>query len=293
VVHVQCFSGNGVYATALSRLLGIPMVVTLQGETVMDDADIYDHSAALRAGLRVGLRTASAVTGCSQFVLDDARERFGLDPARATVIPNGVQEDGSARLVPLALPFERFVLGLGRVVEKKGFDLLLGAFAHVANAQPDLGLVIAGDGPVRGELAGRAAALGLEGRVTFPGTLDRGQVEWAMSNAAVFVLPSRVEPFGIVVLEAMRSGCAVVVSSHGGAPEIVHDGHDGLVVDPCDTSALAGAIHRLLTDADLRCRLGEAAAQRARAFSWDLVASRYREIYRRVLATRAGGDRAG
>ena len=65
VLHVQCFGPNGAYATALSRLCHVPLVVTLQGETLMDDSDIFETSQSLRAALRAGLRTAAAVTGCS------------------------------------------------------------------------------------------------------------------------------------------------------------------------------------------------------------------------------------
>jgi glycogen(starch) synthase len=284
ILHAQCFSGNGVYAIALARALRVPLVVTLQGETVMDDHDIYDHSAALRAGLRFGLRTASAVTGCSEFVLDDARARFGLGAGDGTVVPNGADSATEEAQLPFAVPFERFVLGLGRVVEKKGFDLLLRAFAPVAAGDPTVGLVIGGDGAARPGLRQLASELGLAERVVFPGTLSRGQVAWAMANATVFVLPSRVEPFGIVVLEAMGVGRAVVVSSRGGAPEIVRDGVDGLVADPFDEVALAAAITRLLADERLRRNLGAAAAVRAADFSWDAIAERYREIYRTVLA---------
>jgi glycosyltransferase involved in cell wall biosynthesis len=279
VLHVQCFSGNGVYATALARLLRLPLVVTLQVETVMDDHDIYEHSVALRVGLRAGLRAADAVTGCSSFVLDDARARFGLGAGAGMVVPNGVADGADTPAVPLAIPCERFVLGLGRTVEKKGFDLLLRAFARLAADRVSLGLVIGGDGPARPGLAALAAELGVADRVALPGNLSRGQVDWAMANAAAFVLPSRIEPFGIVVLEAMRAGRAVVVSSRGGAPEIVHDGRDGLVVDPLDIPALAATIGRVLEDEPLRVRLGAAAAVRAEDFSWELIAARYREIY--------------
>src|SRR4051794_41117444 len=75
VLHVQCFSTNGAYATALSRLTRTPLIVTLQGETVMDDRDIYQHSTFLRLALRQGLRRATVVTGCSKFTIDDAVRR--------------------------------------------------------------------------------------------------------------------------------------------------------------------------------------------------------------------------
>ena len=98
VLHVQCFGPNGVYATALSRLTGIPLVITLQGETLMDDADIFEISRVLRFSLRRGIRRAKAVTGCSSFTLADAVARFGLTRGSGRVVPNGVDltEEGSA-----------------------------------------------------------------------------------------------------------------------------------------------------------------------------------------------------
>jgi glycogen(starch) synthase len=279
VLHVQCFSANGVYASALSALRRIPLVVSLQGETVMDDRDIYRRSLVLRRSLRLAFRRAAAVTGCSEFVLDDAR-RFGL--RAGVVIPNAVEPDGEASPSRLELPWPRFVLALGRVVPKKGFDLLLEAFARVAPGRPDVGLVVAGDGPARPALERRATALGLERQTAFPGVLGRSEVAWAAGAADVFVLPSRVEPFGIVVLEALRAGTPAVVSCHGGAPEIVRDGREGLVVDPFDAEELARAIAALLDDQELRHRLGHAARRRVDAFRWEDVAGRYRELYRRV-----------
>ena len=279
VLHVQCFSGNGVYAAALSALTRTPLVVSLQGETVMDDHDIYEHSASLRTGLRRGLRRAAAVTGCSRFVLDDAVRRFGLPAGAGTVVPNGVDLRDRPAREPLDVPFASFVFAVGRFVDKKGFDLLLDAFERIAGEHPGVGLVIGGDGDARGPLTERVREAGLEDRVSLPGRLSRDQVAWAMANATVFVLPSRVEPFGIVVLEALRGGRPVVVSGRGGAPEIVRDEEHGLVVDPCDTSALAAAIARLLDDAALRERLSGAAASRAADFGWEHITARYREVY--------------
>jgi glycogen(starch) synthase len=285
IIHVQCFSTNGVYGTCLAKHLGVPLVLTLQGETVMDNADIYERSLALRFSLRRALGKAAAVTACSRFVLADAETRFGLAPGRGTVIPNGVDLAEGVAEEPLKLPFERFVLGVGRVVKKKGFDLLLDAFQRVAASHPDLGLVIGGSGPARDDLIRSAARAGLGERVALPGSLSRGQVAWAMSNAAVFVLPSRVEPFGIVVVEALRSGCPAIVSSHGGATEIVHDVRDAIVVDPCDSPALAAAIERVITDENLANGLRRAGPRVAAAFDWGTIAPRYRQLYDRLTTS--------
>jgi glycogen(starch) synthase len=282
LLHVQCFSANGVYAAWLARRLRVPLIVTLQGETVMDDTDIYERSFTLRTSLRIALRQADAVTSCSRFVLDDAEQRFGLARGRGQVIPNGVELDEGIPTRPIDLPFKRFVLTVGRVVAKKGFDLMLDAFESIARDHPAIGLVIGGSGPARDDVERRAAEAGLAGRVSFPGVLSRGEIAWAMGAADVFVLPSRVEPFGIVVLEALRAGCPVVVSSRGGAPEIVRDGIDGLVVDPFRTDALSATVGRILTDTELAQRLSASGRSRAAEFDWISIAARYRAVYQQV-----------
>jgi glycosyltransferase involved in cell wall biosynthesis len=285
VIHVQCFGPNGIYATALAATTRTPLVVTLQGETVMDDTDVFEHSPVLRTGLRRALRQAAAVTGCSTFTLDDAVKRFGLEPGRGVAIPNGVEltvdaDVGHGTLEPPAPG--RYVLALGRVVEKKGFDLLLAAFGRVADRHPDVDLVIGGDGAALDGLRQAASTAGLTKRVHFPGRLSRDAVARAMTGADLFVMPSRLEPFGIVVLEAWRAGVPVIATSRGGAPEFVRDGIDGFLADPFDTEALAARIGQLLDQSDLRKSMAAAGSARVEEFAWPVLADRYRAIYRQV-----------
>jgi glycogen synthase len=281
VIHVQCFSNNGAYATALGAMLKRPVVVTLQGETVMDDNDIYARSAVQRAALRLGLRRAAAVTGCSAFTLQDA-ERFGLQPGRGEVVFNGVDLDGRQQPTPVAVPFPRFVFAVGRFVENKGFDLLLDAFEVLAERVSDVGLLIGGDGRARPPMIERLRRSVVGERVLLPGRMTGPEVMWAMRHAAVFVLPSRVEPFGIVVIEALREGCPAVVSSVGGAPEIVRGERGGLIADPRDRTALSSAIELVLTNAEMRRHLSVAGRERAKDFDWSKISQQYREIYAAV-----------
>jgi glycogen synthase len=97
-------------------------------------------------------------------------------------------------------------------------------------------------------------------------------------------MPSRVEPFGIVALEGLATGCPVLVSSHGGASKVVHDGLDGLVVDPFDSAALTRAIDRILGDAELSQRLIASRQARAHDFAWERITDRYLEIFRQAVA---------
>ena len=294
VLHVMCFGPNGAYATALARLARLPLVVTLQGETVMDDADIFETSRVLRSSLRRGLRAAARVTACSAFTLADAEQRFGLEPGRGLVVANGVDVAGAhpgtvepAADRPDAPPFERpdrrYVLALGRVVEKKGFDLLLAAYAATQRARQTVDLVIGGAGPALDGLRSTAEDLGVADRVHFPGRLGRRQVAEAMAGAELFVMPSRVEPFGIVVLEGWRAGVAVVATTHGGPPEFVRDGQDGILVDPFDTAAFAAVLEQMVTDDDHRRSVAAAGRARVAGFAWPVVAERYRAVYASVV----------
>lgn len=283
VLHIQCFGPNGAFASALSAATRTPLVISLQGETVMDDHDVYEHSTQLRIALRLGLRRAAVVTGCSQFTLDDA-ERFGLRQDQGVVVFNGV-DTAEREIEPVNVPQQRFVLGLGRVVKKKGFDLLLRAFAQ-SHANPSIGLVIAGPGPEVGPLRDLAEDLGLADRVFLPGRVSRGRVAWLMQHAAAVVMPSRVEPFGIVALEAWFAGRPVIVTSKGGASEFVQDSVTGLVVDPHDIPALTEALDSLLCDPQFAARLGEAGRREVSNFTWEAIASKYREVYLDAIAAR-------
>lgn len=299
LIHVQCFGPNGAYATALSRLTGLPLVVTLQGETMMDDSNIYDDSRSLQFSLRTGLRRAAAVTGCSAFTLADAEARFGLAPGRGQVVYNGVVLDDAAQSSGASTPFvpapgepdRPYILALGRVVEKKGFDLLLAAYAAIDENHRTADLVIGGEGKDLEILRRRAAAIGIAG-VHFVGRLSRDEVARAMDGAAMFVVPSRLEPFGIVILEAWRAGAAVVATNRGGPPEFVRDGLDGVLVDPFDTGTFANRLEGLLLDQARRRAIAEAGRSRVEEFGWPRIAETYRQIYASVTGAepRCGGQ---
>lgn len=281
VMHVQCFSGNGAWALGSARVCGVPLVVTLQGETVMDDAQIYQHSWSLRTALRLALNHAQLVTGCSRFALDHAESLLGTKRLDAEVVFNGVDLEGASE-VDVEVPFDRYVVAVGRAVHNKGFDLLLDAFGEVAARVPDVGLVIGGGGPVLDDLRRQAAHLGVRQRLHLTGPLVPSQIRALMAGSSVVVVPSRVEPFGIVALEAWRSGRPLVITNRGGPPEFVTDEVDGLLVDPFDRSRLAGAIRRLLEDTELASRISEAGLGRLPEFAWPAIAARYRKLYRRA-----------
>ncbi len=171
-------------------------------------------------------------------------------------------------------------------MEKKGFDLLLAAYAALDEVSRKADLVIAGEGEALEGLRHTASALGVTDRVHFVGRLSRQQVAEAMTGATLFVMPSRIEPFGIVILEAWRAGAPVVATNRGGPSEFVRDGNDAVLVDPFDTTAFAFMLESLLLDPDRRRRIGASGRVRVRSFGWPDVAEQYREVYSSVTGPR-------
>jgi glycogen(starch) synthase len=285
VLHVQCFGPNGVYALALRRRFGTPLIVTSHGETIADDRAVFTRSALLRGTLRRALAAAVAVTAPSRFVINDLQRSFGL--VGGTVVPNGVepapQQGGGA-----AALHGRYLLGVGRLGYMKGFDLLIDAFAG-ADLERDLRLAIVGDGPEHDRLVEAIGRRGIDDRVDLVGRLDSAGVARAMTGAVAVVVPSRMEAFGIVALEAWRSGAPLVMTDRGGASEFVHDGIDGLLVDPEDSAALRRALERITSDESLRTSLATAGRARVPEFTWTRVARAYEDLY----AVGASGGREG
>ena len=291
LVHVQCVSAGALYAGEAARRLALPFVVTLQGELTMDATQLYQRSESARQIMRDALAEADALTACSGQTLAEAQEFFGRPfGARGRVVYNGIRLKDFEGAVPFEHP-RPFILGIGRHVPQKGFDVLLRAHALGreqlgAEVWPDL--ILAGDGPQHAELQALSAQLGLSESVRFVGRVDRVGAVGLFKGCEFFVLPSRHEPMGIVNLEAMAAGKAVVASRVGGVPELVKEDQNGLLVPQGDATALSGALRGLVSDSALRARLGAQGALQAQSFDWDAIAAQYLEVYRDARHAKAG-----
>ena len=200
---------------------------------------------------------------------------------RGWVIPNPVDLPGAGR----RRSDGRTLTAVGRLVPQKGFDLLLRAFAEVAPEFPDWRLVIWGEGADREVLEAERAALGLDDRVDMPGVTEAPGI-W-VDTADAFVLSSRFEGWGIVLLEAMAAGLPVVsFDCRWGPREMIEDGENGLLVEPESVAAMAEALRRLLGDSSLRQRLAAAACASSRRFTTAHVVDRWDEVVDAALAVR-------
>ena len=212
-------------------------------------------------------------------------------------VPKGVdtelfRPDGPDKRAELGLAGRRVALVVSRLVPIKNVALAIDAMAEASTAQPNLAMLVVGDGPLRAELEARIAALGLSARVKLVGRIAHEELAVWYRSADVFVLPSEFDNSPNVALEAMASGVPVVATDVGGLREYVQPGTNGDLVPAGDAPALARAIARYARDRDLssatRLRNREDAVAR---FSWTRSAQRLRAVYERVIASRGDVDR--
>ena len=174
---------------------------------------------------------------------------------------------------------------------RKGHEYLIQAVSQVRQAFPTIRCLIVGEGDpaYAAELRALAGSLGLHEQIIFTGFQD--SVYPYLESMDVFVLPSVMEGFGIVLLEAMAMGKPIVASCVGGIPEVVDDGVTGLLVPPRDSSAMADAVIRLLRNRQMRQEMGDAGIRRVRSqFSVEQMSRTLQELYRSLLS---GSPRAG
>lgn len=177
----------------------------------------------------------------------------------------------------------RLLIAMGRLVRQKGFDLLLDAFARIADRHPDWSLTIIGKGPLRPELEQQRTALKLDDRVYFAGEL--ADPFPLLCSADLFVFSSRFEGFGMALAEAMACGLPVVsFDCPEGPRDIIRDGIDGVLVPPEDVDALAGALDRLMSNAKERGRLAARAPEVTTRFSRERILSMWQKIFNELLS---------
>jgi phosphatidyl-myo-inositol dimannoside synthase len=288
VVHAHWVVPNAALLTDIVAAHRVPFVVSLHGS----DAFVSERLRLARGPARWALQAAGSVTACS----DDLRRRavrLGAREERTRLVPYGVDVHAFSPQISTAGIRERLgvpadailVLGLGRLVEKKGFRYLVEAAARAGGVH----LVIAGEGDLQDALRHQAREAGLV--ASFPGALDRQAAAAALAAADVVVVPSVIDPAGNVdglpnvLLEAMASGRPVIATRVAGIPEWIEDDVSGVLVAEKDPAALAEALCRLLREPDTRRRLGAEARRTAvERLSWEAAAVRFEDCYAQATA---------
>jgi starch synthase len=293
LVHSHTWYANlGGHLAAM--LYDIPHVVTMHSLEVLRPWKAEQLGGGYRVSSwceRVAATSAAAVVAVSAGMRTDIMTAYPeISPERVRVIRNGIDTD-EYRPDPNTEVLDRYgidpcrpyVVFVGRITRQKGVPVLLHAASRLIG---EAHLVLAAGHADTPELLAEVTELvgGLRasrsGVVWIPEMLDKAEVIQLLSHAAVFACPSVYEPLGIVNLEAMACGTAVVGSRTGGIPEVVAEGETGLLVPPGDPEALAEALNALLSDPDRARAMGQAGRKRAVAeFGWSAIAAQTADLY--------------
>ncbi|MBV9212347.1 MAG: glycosyltransferase family 4 protein [Actinobacteria bacterium] len=229
---------------------------------------------------------ADRVITCSAYMREHVADIYGLEDERIAVIPNGIDPselvpvaDLDALRLDFAAPGERLVLLVGRLVYEKGFQLALEALPALIARLPDVRFIVAGSGTHEPELRAQATELGLDGHGAFLGWIGDDVLHSLYRIADLCVVPSIYEPFGLVALEAMASGCPCLVADTGGLREVVPNEDVGLRFRSRDPDSLARMAERILTDPGLRDGLVAEATEHVLGFDWADVAEQTEAVY--------------
>jgi glycogen(starch) synthase len=297
-------------SAALAERLGVGYATTIHATEhgrhqgwVQDQPQAHIHSVE-----RWMARRADSVIVCSYYMRGHVADIFDIDERRIAVIPNGIDPDelrpvGDLRTLrrEFARPEEKLVLLVGRLVYEKGFQLALDALPGVIERVENVRFLVAGSGTHEAELKAQAERLRLTEHGVFLGWIGDDALHSLYRIADLCVVPSIYEPFGLVALEAMASGCPCIVADTGGLREVVPEGERvGLRFNGGDAEHLGVMIERLLVDGELRDRLVAEASEHVLSFDWDDIARRTRTIYGELARGRgplaraqARGDRDG
>ena len=283
VIHAQYGYPNGLAALEASRRTGAPNLVSIQGG---DGHWIGPCCSTHRAAMGAVLGHAGALLIGSASFAGEVSGHHGTPLDRFTIVPGATDttrfrprdENHLGHLDdPITLLYH------GRVDARKGILELVDAFAQLADARPDLRLIISGIGPDVAAVGERVEMLGLGDRVEMPGYASYEDAPEVYRRGDIFVSPTYSEGFSNTILEAMASGLPVISTRAVGVVDCLVDGENGLLVDPRDVDALAAAIGRMVDDGTLRKALARRALADVRSlYSWPAVARKIEGIYEEV-----------
>ena len=276
LVHINSYGQSVLFHLNTCSAHPAPVLITLH-------QSLPDEPVGRESLMGSLLRTSDWITACSESVLAHTRQLLPEITPRSSVIYNGLT---APAFDPQPIRFDPpRLLCLGRLVTGKGFDLALAAFATVLAHFPSARLVIAGDGPEQESLKKQTIDLRLVDSVEFIGSVAPEKVAYLIDEATIVVIPSRVEGFGLVALEAALMARPVVGACVGGLPEVVLHQKTGLLAKPEDREGLAEAMLFLLSHPQVASAFGKAAFRRAQeAFSFARYVDAYDDLYRAITS---------
>jgi len=278
-------------AIGLKHVFRIPLLATLHSTEIGRRNGLHTTYQRMIHETEAWLaHEAWKVLCCSNYMASHVSWAFSLPRDKIEVIPNGVDVnvftkdfDKTQLRSQYALPEEKLVLFVGRLVYEKGVHVLIGAVPRVL-ARVNAKFVIVGDGYMKDSLQGQVRSMGLSHKVVFAGFLDEQSLRSLYKCADLCVVPSLYEPFGITALEAMAAQVPVVASDVGGLSEIVEHDKTGVKVYSNNPDSLAWGITRVLLDVGYAKWIQSNAYQKAlEMYSWDKISDRMKTFYQKIL----------
>lgn len=288
---IQIFSGipAGGAGYLLKKIRGLPYVVFLSGRDVPSpnpDPPYYRWLYALLNPMIKGIwENAGAVVACSDGLRDLALQTAPDFPFK--VIPDGLDLNRFSPVLRSADPNCVRILTIGRLIPRKGFQLLIQALPQVtAEAAVDFEIEIVGDGPYRDTLVALAKDLKVDELIQFAGSVSYSELPQNYRDADIFVLCSLAEGMPLVVLEAMGTALPIVASSVQGIEDLVRTGMNGVLFPPNDVNELARSLIGLINDGESRVRMGKSSVDFVQKYDWQNIANSYLSVYERILEER-------
>ncbi len=282
IVHVFFGIPSGPVAYFLKKLYDLPYVVFLGGRDVPrpnPDPPFYRLVYGLLMPIIKSIwGNARAVVACSDGLKELALKTDSK--ARIHVIPDGVDLRKFHPVEKSGSPEKIRILGIGRLIPRKGFDCLIRSLPEVMKmTDRDFCVEIVGDGPMRSELTGLSQQLDVAQKVIFAGSIPYEDLDKKYQQADVFVLSSHAEGMPLVVLEAMASGLPIVATKVQGMEALVEQNVNGYLFPPDDHRSLAQRLAAIINDDTIRPQMGRESTRIAQKYDWANIAEQYLHIY--------------
>jgi L-malate glycosyltransferase len=291
IIHTHWLIPQGCIGALFHRLMNIPHISTVHGS----DLNLITQNRFLAPVGRFVINNSEFITVNSSYMKRQLELFYPECHAKIRVIPMGINPEkyymGKFSDLKKKYQAKNIILSVGRLIDWKGTIFLIDAMPMVLKDNPETILLIAGSGPEKESLIRRVQELSLERKVLFLGVVSNEDLLSYYHSADVFVLPSinkggKTEALGVVLLEAIASGCPVIGSNVGGIGDIIIDGENGFLVSERDPTALAEKISLLLADSELREKFRRNGFTHIeKKFSWEYISLQFSELFNESIET--------
>ena len=280
LIHTHVALPSGYVGTKLAKIYKVPCMLTIHGKDLQTTVHI-NHKC--QKTIRSILEKTESIILVSEKLKRRITELFPNVLSKCEVIPNGVNIILNQNK-PLLIKQQTYILSVGNLYQSKGTEINLLAFKEITRDFPECSYLIIGEGPEKDHLKRLAKELNIEDKVIFLGKVPHNEVLAYMKSCTIFSLPSWMEAFGIVYIEAMSLGKPVIACEGEGISDTIEHFKTGFLIPPNNVETLVETFTLLLSNAQLRTEVGNNAKQLASTtFSWKKNVLHYKHIFNKIV----------